>query len=172
MKNLLAIAIVMLFTAFAAQATDNCTASATGTFTFSVEQAIGLQAIGQTNFDLGGICPGCSKSYNACAGWTVTGGNDCTFSATPSFSAPTGFPTDIVVSSNWQYNDEGFWESWNGSDHDGLGNLFWINNANHSFSNTPTQFMVCVTNIATTCNDAAATYTLTYGLTVNYVCGL
>lgn len=175
MKNLLAIAVVMLFTAFAAQAAqDNCTASATGTFSFSVEQAIGLTGGNQT-FNLGGICPGCSKDFvDQCASWTVTGGVDCKFSANLSFNASPALPTGVVVSSNWQYFDEAAfnWEAYNGIDHDGLGNLFFIDNTNHGGQAGPTSFKVCVTNIATTCNDVAASYVLTYGLTVNYVCGL
>jgi len=177
MKNLLAIAIVMLFTAFAAQATDNCTATATGTFTFAVEQAIGLTPLSENTFDLGGICPGCSKDFaNTCAGWTVTGGKDCMFSANTSFSSSPSLPSTITVASNWQYNDEGFWEAFTPTstvaNHDFGGNGFWINNLAHGGTNTPTSFQVCVTNIGTTCNDVAQSYTLSYTLTVNYVCSL
>lgn len=178
MKNLLAIAVVMLFTAFAAQAQDNCTATATGTFSFSVEQAIGLTANGQTNFELGGICPGCSKDFeNTCAGWTVTGGADCIFAAATSFSASPALPVGVVVTSAWNYMDEAFlgWEAFPATDHPG--NIFFIDNGNtsnggaHSVTG-PTSFQVCVSNISTTCNDVAADYVLSYTLTVNYVCSL
>jgi len=178
MKTLLAIAVVMLFTAFATQAQDNCTATATGTFTFSVEQAIGLTPLGNNEFALGGICPGCNKDFeNACAGWTVTGGEDCIFHAAMGFTSTPDLPTSIVVSSAWQYMDEAIngWENFPASDHPG--DIFWIDNGNASFGGPhsetgPTSFQVCVTNIATTCNDVAASYTLNYTLTVNYVCSL
>jgi hypothetical protein len=172
MKNLLAIAIVMLFTAFAAQAqnSSNCTATATGTFTFSVEAAIALVPFGNNSFELGGICPGCNKDFdNACAGWTVTGGPDCNFEA---FAATTvaELPSGITVTGGWQYQDGEGWETYTQGNHDGLGNFFWIDNLDHLGVSGPTQFQYCVQNIAVDCFTPADNYGFTATLTVNYVC--
>lgn len=158
MKKLLAIAVVMLFAAFMAQAQSNCTASATGTFTFFVEEAIGLTG-GNPTIELGGICPGCTKTFtDACALWTVTGGRDCFFHAT--MTGPgTNFPTDMTITGGWQASTTaGVWGTVDPS-----GNYPIV---------PAVSFRVCVGSIATTCNDNAGQYSLVYGLTVDYICSL
>lgn len=176
MKNLLAIAVVMLFTAFAAQAqngSSNCTATATGTFSFSVEAAIALVPLGDVEFALGGICPGCNKDFdNACAGWTVTGGEDCQFEAFTS-STVGELPSGITVTGAWGYQDgEGYFEPMAEGDHDGLGNVYWIDNTDHFGQPGPTQFQYCVSNIAVDCFTPADDYGFSVTLTVNYICSL
>jgi hypothetical protein len=158
MKNLLAIAIVMLFAAYIAQA-DYCNASATGTFTFQVEQAIGLTGNLQQTIELGGICPGCEKTFReACAAWTVTGGPDCYFHA--AMTGPgTNFPADITINGGWEASlNGGAWGALNAS-------------GNYAI-NQNVAIRVCINSIITTCNDIAGNYSLVYGLNVNYICSL
>ncbi len=183
MKNLLAIAVVMLFTAFAAQAQQgsNCSATATGTFTFTVEAAIGLTGGAQT-FELGGICPGCNKEFtDKCATWTVTGGADCKFNASTSNTLGS-LPAGISVISTWQYSDDtGPWEGLASGNFIGMtshpdqaGGYFFVNNNAH-YSNTandPTKFRICVGNVAVDCNTTPAPYSFSYTLTVDYTCAL
>jgi len=157
MKNLLAIAVVMLFTAFAAQAvTDNCNASATGTFTFQVEQAIGLIG-GNPEIDLGGICPGCTKTFtDQCATWIVTGGETCFFHAAMTNPATI---TGITVTGGWQASvDNGVWGS--------------VERTGNYAIDPSVSFRVCVSSIGADCNVDAGNYSLVYGLNVNYICSL
>ncbi len=160
MKNLLAIAIVMLFTAFAAQAvTDNCNASATGTFTFQVEEAIGLTANQTGDIDLGAICPGCSKDFtDQCYVWTLKGGKTCLFEAF--MTNPTAIK-GITVDDEWQVNTDNAWDPIPSTN---LYNIF----ANDKFA----EFRVCVNSIFADCNVDAGDYSLTYQLAVNYTCAI
>jgi len=82
MKKLLAIfAVLALLTSFGyAQTTqDNCHASAQGTFSFTVEEAITVTVeVGEV--DLGGVCPGCYVNFemgDKCLIWNVDGGDQC-----------------------------------------------------------------------------------------------
>jgi len=92
MKKLLAIfAVLALLTSFGyAQTTqDNCHASAQGTFSFTVEEAITVTVeVGEV--DLGGVCPGCYVNFemgDKCLIWNVDGGDQCYWEINPLMAA-------------------------------------------------------------------------------------
>lgn len=167
MKKLLALAAVIFFAAMImASARDNCTTSATGTFTFSVEQAIGLTPLGATEIDLGDICPGCTKTFeNQCIGWTVTGGETCLFHA--AVTNPNALPEGFTLGDQWMVSDDGGaeFENFPTESHPGDNFAIVTDDAN-------VQIKICVNSIGVPCTANERDWTLKYTLDVNYVCSL
>lgn len=166
MKKLLALAAVVFFAAMMmASARDNCVASATGTFTFSVEEAIGLTAIGDVEIDLGDICPGCTKTFGDCIGWQVTGGETCLFHA--AVTDPTNLPETFTLDDQWMVSDDGGqeYENFPTESHPGDNFAIQTDGANVFFK-------ICVNSIGVPCTASARDWTLRYTLDVNYICSL
>ncbi len=147
--------MVLFLGTYFAQA-DNCHATKTGTFTFQVEEAIGLSG-SVADIDLGAICPSCTKTFkDKCFEWTLTGGKTCVFEAV--FTNPT-IPTGITVDDDWYVNTNAAWDPIQSTN---LYNIY----ANSQFA----AFKICVNSIYADCNVASGPKTLTYGLAVNYTC--
>lgn len=159
MKKLLAIAIVFLVGALAAyaQPVNNCHASGTGHFTFTVEAAITITA-DAGEVDLGGICPNCCETWlegEMCLYWEVTGGVDCEFRFTHSTQ---GWPEGSTHVQYWEYLAEvnGQWGALQTFYPIGLDG--WA------------QFRKCVTEVCVDCFITPGEYTVVYDVEVDYVC--
>jgi hypothetical protein len=174
MKKLLAILAVLILTAsFASAATidpwsgGNCTATATGHFTFTVEPAIAI-TVGN-DIDLGGICPGCFKTYTQanCLLWTITGGKDCKFLATETSTllpAPTG---TVIIANGWAYGTNN--STWTTVTFPYTGDPFTFSQPTGSY-NGVAYFRDCINRIDVDCYTAPGLYTITHTVEVDYTC--
>jgi len=162
MKKLLAIfAVLVLASSFSFAQTSYCHDEATGTFKFTVEQAIKITPMNQS-LDEMSICPGCYKTYDdgaKCLNWTVTGGADCNFQITYHETLPT--VTGVLTYTNlWEKSPNVTPLSWTG----------FSNKAQQVMGTNGWLIRNCLTKIGVDCYVAPGRYEIDYTVDVDYAC--
>jgi hypothetical protein len=105
-KLLTAVLTLVIAFTFAANAADNSTSTASGTFTATVGQAL-LVAVDITPIDLGTVVPGATKSFEANNAMTFTVTGQADVPVILATSAVNNNAIDIAFAGGWYQQVEG-----------------------------------------------------------------